>query len=233
VRAPPCVVSLALARFAEAPWAGRDAQFRASPPPPPRPRAHVLTLPAILCLHPPRAYLGVSHPALWMRIFARPPLFSCPHWPHTRAAHVVCMQSALDADVAMTAFHGKWKNVKAEGMEELLVAFGVGWMKRTAASSIGYYVGSAIDEITKNGDGSMTVKSTGGSSNRTTTFKFGDTVETDGPDGNHYAAKTSLENGVWHLTNQKVHVTRSVSGNKLLMTITVGGATAKRYFEKM
>merc|ERR1711998_784292 len=114
------------------------------------------------------------------------------------------MQSALDADIAKTAFCGKWKNVKAEGMEELLVAFGVSWMKRTAASTINYYVGSATDEISKNANGSMTVKSTGGSSNRTTTFQFGDTVETDGPNGNH-----------------------------LVMEITCGGATAKRYFEKM
>ena len=41
----------------------------------------------------------------------------------------------------------------------------------------------------------VTVKSTGGSANRTTVFKFGDTVETDGPDGNHYKAKTKFEGG--------------------------------------
>merc|ERR1711918_132113 len=105
-------------------------------------------------------------------------------------------------------------------------------MKRKAAAAIGYYNNSAIDEISMEGD-VVTVNSTGGSANRKTVFKFGDVVETDGPDGNHYKATTKLEGGVWYIISDKVTITRTVEGNKLTQTFKVGNVVAHRYFQKI
>merc|ERR1711918_94058 len=106
----------------------------------------------------------------------------------------------------------------------------MGWMKRKAAATIGYYNKSAIDDISMEGQ-VVTVKSTGGSANRTTVFKFGDTVETDGPDGNHYKAKTKFEGGVWYIISDKVTITRTMpNNNTIVQSFTINGVKASRTF---
>merc|ERR1712216_894069 len=141
------------------------------------------------------------------------------------------MQQALDNDIARVAFAGVWKNTAAEGMEGILEAFGVGWLKRKAASAVNYYVGKVIDEISFSG-ATCTVYSHGGSNTRTTTFNFGDQIEVDGPDGNKYSGRTSLENGVWKIVSPKITITREIQGGKIVQRLQSGNAVATRIFEK-
>merc|ERR1711907_254375 len=143
------------------------------------------------------------------------------------------MEDALFHDVFRCAFAGSWLCSDTDGHDELLSEFGVGWMKRKAASTMGYGVDKQRLDISVAGT-TVTVKNTGGHQETNQSFTFGDTIKVDAPDGSEYVVKPEMKDGVWMMENPKLKITRAIAKDgRMVQTITTPkGTVAHRYYTK-
>jgi len=110
---------------------------------------------------------------------------------------------------------------------------GVGWMIRTAASTMKYGVNSQTITITQDGP-QVTVVTAGGPKTQTITFVFGVNVVTETPDGRMVTVVPEMSHDrVWTMTSPKVITTRVLTPEgKIKQCMMAGNATAVRLYTK-
>merc|ERR1712100_311621 len=142
----------------------------------------------------------------------------------------VTMQAALNDDIARASFAGNWLCTSTDNHEALLVEFGVGYMKRCAASTMSYGANKQRLNISISGE-TVTVQNTSGPSETTQSFRFGEAITVDAPDGSTITATPIMSNGVWTMSAPKLSIEREIMPNgQMRQTMTSAkGVVAHRF----
>ncbi|XP_070575075.1 fatty acid-binding protein 2, liver-like [Ptychodera flava] len=132
------------------------------------------------------------------------------------------------------AFAGKWTLDRSENLEAFMDAVGAPEEARAKAREV-----SPVVEMIKNGD-VLTIKMTGKEKTVEQTFKLGEPFdETYGIQGNVRKAVATAEGqklvikGVGGDSKaDQIVETREIVGDQMLVTLTLGDVSAKRYFNR-
>jgi hypothetical protein len=134
-------------------------------------------------------------------------------------------------------FTGEWLMTGSELLSELLIELNVGWIKRQAASAMGYGVGKVRQTVSQTGD-LITVEQKGGQKDFTNVIKVGGgPQQCDSADGMVPVTATWAPDGSLKMETEmmgaKVTVTRRRTDDKrTVIEIDTGKIVATRIFSK-
>ncbi|XP_078001137.1 fatty acid-binding protein-like [Glandiceps talaboti] len=134
----------------------------------------------------------------------------------------------------MSQFVGKWKHVRSENLNEILVAQGVPWLLRKIMTST-----SPAQDISIADDETWTLKLVLSIKKKENTFKIGEPFEdTDGPFQSTRQYVALLKDGKLVLQRAQnpeegLVCIREVEEDDMTMTLEFKGVVAKRFFVRV
>ncbi|XP_052073526.1 fatty acid-binding protein homolog 6-like [Mytilus californianus] len=139
----------------------------------------------------------------------------------------------MSSEDLKTAFGGKWKVYKSEKFEDFLKEMGVNLVMRKAAANM-----SPTNTLTIDGN-SITINIEAGPKKMEEKYTLNEEVDRKTDSGEMVKSKATFVDGKLTIVNTPTDVTkkvvtlvREIQGDDLVMTMTRGDVSAKRYFKK-
>ncbi|XP_052073525.1 fatty acid-binding protein homolog 6-like [Mytilus californianus] len=139
----------------------------------------------------------------------------------------------MSSDELKNGFGGKWKVYKSEKFEDFLKEMGVNLVMRKAAANM-----SPTNTISIDGN-SITINIEAGPKKMEEKYTLNEEVDRKTDSGEIVKSKATFVDGKLTIVNtptdatkKVVTIVREIQGDDLVMTMTRGEVSAKRYFKK-